>query len=175
MKRLVAIAIGLSCLLSGPVAQACSCLDPGWSFVRLARRSEMVVRGKVVEYVGGAGGLISEDHPLAMEVEVQEVYKGKVTAKWLTVWGDNGMQCRPYVTQFPIGSEWVFSLYRDTRSREPQLEIRNCGEYWLPVEGGKVAGRVTVGGERETRPQTMSLAELRRVLRTSFPQRTGAR
>jgi hypothetical protein len=47
----------------------------------------------VMGYGGGAGELVPGDRPLTMEVEVQEVYKGKVTAKRLTVWGDNGMQC----------------------------------------------------------------------------------
>ncbi len=176
MKRLVAIAIGLSCLFSGQAALACSCIDPGWSFVRLARQAELVVRGKVIGYGGGVIPFVGErEQPLGMVVEVQEVYKGNVVTKRLMIRGGNGMQCRPYVTQFPIGSEWVFSLYQNDENWKPQLVIRACGEYWLPVVGGKVTGRVTVGGERETRPQTMSLAELRRVLRASLPQRAGTR
>ena len=38
-----------------------------------------------------------------MTVEIIKKYKGKETRKTIKIWGDNGAECRPYISNFKIG------------------------------------------------------------------------
>jgi len=102
-----------------------------------------------------------------MEVKVLEVLKGKESRKNIRIWGDNGAQCRPYVSGFPQGTEWVFAIRRIRQdSAAPDLEKRGdydlsvCGGYWLQVEGEQAKGDVSNPILTEPKQQT-SLSELR--------------
>lgn len=63
----------------------------------------------------------------AMEVEVFEVLKGSARGRRLRIWGDDGAQCRPYVSGFTVGTEWIFAV---NRLRGGDYVISVCGEYW---------------------------------------------
>jgi hypothetical protein len=187
MKYISAILIGLSVLLLAPPAHACSCVSDGSSLVQLAKKSKLVIRGKVLEYNWYQYDLREqrykkdeqkrEGRPLSMTVEVQEVYKGKMKSRQVVVWGDNGMICRPYVTQFPIATEWVFALSPDSWSKKGEMAISVCGEYALQVQKDRVLmgqGRAqrsimdpVIGGIPEAKPQVVSLPELRKRLKAS--------
>jgi hypothetical protein len=81
-----------------------------------------------------------------MLFEVTEIFKGTVKSRKLFVQGDNGMQCRGYITQFPVGTEWILALAPDRDTKKGELAISSCGECGLAVKGNQVVGRVTVDG-----------------------------
>ncbi|MEH2051386.1 hypothetical protein [Nostoc sp.] len=74
------------------------------------------------------------------------------------------MQCRPYVTQFPIGTDWVLALSKDLRTEKRELAISGCGEYWLRVDGSNVVGKVTDGSSK-AKPEIISLPDFRKLLK----------
>jgi hypothetical protein len=147
-------------VLFAPSAIACDCAgsDP---FVKTAARSDLVVRGKILEYQPEQSAT-NPTFPLAMVVEVTEVLKGKSQPKRLTVLGDNGMICRSYVSRFPIGTEWVLAVSPDQWSKKSELAISACGEYALPVADNAVKGRITLKAKDA---ESMTLTNLRRLLK----------
>lgn len=155
---LPAVLAGL--LLSWPAA-ACECYWVG-PFLTVAPRAETIVRGRVLAYHPGESG----PAPLqAMDVEILDVWKGEVPSPILRVWGDNGGLCRPDVTQFPLGTEWLLALNGpgSKPGMSPGPAISVCGTYWLEVRGGMARGNVDVAGEM-TAAQELPLAEVRRRL-----------
>jgi hypothetical protein len=166
MRYIAAIVTGLSILLTAPIAQACSCAGTE-PFVQAAQRSSVVVRVKVLNYQWHKADPKHKQHPVAMTVEVQESYKGTVKSKRLTLWGDNGMQCRPYVMTFPIGTEWVMALGPDYWTKKGELAIFGCGEYWLPVQRSMITGRITEK-DPAAKLKTMTLDRFRQFLKTAI-------
>lgn len=109
-----------------------------------------------------------------MRVEILEVIAGSTETNTIEIWGDNGAQCRPYVTQFPIGTEWILGIGSDFAPTNPTYVISVCGAYWLKVDNDQAIGRID--SEEESQ---MSLVELRKnmkmapnkeLLRTGSPQ-----
>jgi hypothetical protein len=163
MKHISALIIGLSMFLFDRPTSACSCMIQA-SFIQNTTRAELVVRGKVIEHNWYKNGL-REDRPLSMTIEVNEVYKGKIKSRKVIAWGDNGMQCRRYVSGFPIGTEWVFALSQDLRGEKAELEISSCGENSLRVKGNTVVGKVK-DGNYKAKTQVMSLPNFRKQLQS---------
>jgi len=141
---------------------ACRC---GWqgSFLSLANTAPVIVYAEVLEYT-------HDDN--AMQVRVHDPIKGKLTASRLTVWGDNGMMCRPPVRQFPVGSRWLFILNGDgskpAKLGPAQYAISLCGSHWLAVHAGKVTGNIE--GDSREQSQTMPLDTVLRRIRLQFAQ-----
>ncbi|NJN31508.1 MAG: hypothetical protein HC824_14600 [Synechococcales cyanobacterium RM1_1_8] len=79
------------------------------SFEEVSSKAQTVIRAKVLDYVPVGDAQPQNLPPVAMSVEVLEQVKGKVEAKQIVLWGDNGMQCRPYLDQFLVGTEWLFA------------------------------------------------------------------
>ena len=148
-------------VLTAAAAQACTCSWAG-PFLTVAPRAEAVVRARVLRYHGVSRGV-----DLAMDVEILETMRGRVRARTLRIWGDNGAQCRPYVKGFAAGTEWLFAI--DRLSTAPgDYYISGCGEFWAKVEDDEVAGHLaqpSVTGQ----PERMSLDEVRTRLRTADP------
>jgi hypothetical protein len=145
-------------------ARACSCMWGG-GFLAVAPNAETVVRARVIDYHGR-----NRKVDLAMDVEVVEVLKGgALPAKTIRIWGDNGALCRPYVSSFPRGTEWVFAIRPLRGSRELEAERANdfyipgCGAYWLRVIDERVRGHIR-GGAPGTPEHEEALVDLRRVL-----------
>ena len=92
------------------------------------------------------------------------------------MWGDNGALCRPYVTSFPVGSEWVFAL--DGPGSKPGMTsdhtISACGSYWLAVRDGSLVRGNLDDGTSTDAAQEASLVELR-VRLTAAIAADGAR
>ena len=104
---------------------------------------QFIVRVRIAEYHGRGG----PGTALAMDVAVLEQLKGPALPREIRIWGDNGALCRPYVSQFPLGSEWILAVYPQRREIEgsPDYVIPGCGAYWLRVEGERVRGQIRPG------------------------------
>lgn len=150
-------------LLPAPTL-ACTCAYGG-PFSKVAPKTDLVIVGDVVSH-----------HENSMQVEVVQVLKGDETRKRLTVWGDNGMQCRPYVTRFPEKTRWVLAVFRheaqedldnlqkplyEWDAKPPFYMISVCGGYWLEVKGEEAHGHVQREGGSETL-ETIPVRELER-------------
>jgi hypothetical protein len=138
-------------------ATPCSCVrvEP---FLRFQARMPVVLVGAIVRYGGDSRG----GTPLWMELDVHAVWKGKEARRRVRIWGDNGFECRPYVTQFAVGSAWILALHTGTTGvPKDDYVITNCGESWLPVidyrARGIIQGDVLEGGATLELP----LSELR--------------
>ena len=146
-------------------SEACSCAWAG-PFLKVAPTAELILRAKVVGYHGR-----SRDVALAMDVEVHEVFKGVAKASRLRIWGDNGAQCRPYVSGFPVQTEWIFAISRLTREKgvDGDYYINGCGEYWARFENDYLTGRLSslLPPGVTDKPEKMSIREFRERLRTA--------
>lgn len=168
MRLRIPVILALLVLAFGPEPTlACSCISEG-PFSKVAPKAHLIVVGEVVSHHGNS-----------MQVEVVQVLKGDETRKRLTVWGDNGMQCRPYVDQFPAKTRWVLAVFRH-EGRGAEEDLKNlreplppwaakppfymmsvCGAYWLEVKGEDAHGQI----DRESRDgpvETIPLRELER-------------
>jgi hypothetical protein len=141
----LAVALLAACALWPGAARACSCMWAG-GFLAVAPKAEVVVRARVVDYHGR-----NRKVDLAMDVEVTEVLKGANVPTQLRIWGDNGALCRPYVSGFPRGTEWILAIRPLEGSREHDVPrvgdfyIPGCGAYWLKVEDGRARGHIRGG------------------------------
>ncbi len=88
----------------------------------------------------------------------------------IRIWGDNGALCRPYVSGFARGTEWIFAIAPlastkgDPGSAPGDYSINGCGAYWLRVENGRIRGHITEGSPGNPE-QSISLDELRNALK----------
>ena len=138
-------------------ALACSCMWGG-PFMKVAPASELVVRGRILRHMGE-----NPESKTEMEFEVLEVISGRADKRVITISGDNGLLCRPYVSAFPIGTQWILALSAaDQRFQDKgDYAISICGTYWLRVSNGRVSGNIHSAKSREERQQ-LSLREFRR-------------
>jgi hypothetical protein len=167
MNLAPAIVISLSVLCAAPAAFACSCASNDTPFATVAKNSDLVVRGKVLELGSYAPGRRSDSYPnglpMTMTLAVQEIYKGKLNSKQIKIQGGEGLSCRPYLSEFSTGTEWVLAIstIKDAQyGKKGELTLFNCGEYRLPVEKDAVKGRIN----SKNKPQMMKLSDLRKLL-----------
>jgi hypothetical protein len=132
MKSLVLCSIlGLTAL--PPKDIACDCNYNG-SFMKVARGVEAVMLVRVTKYKPITNRTATASAS-AMEADVLKVYKGKAVKSTITIWGDDGMQCRPYVSAFTLGKEYVIALNTTSEGSANSTNycVSICGEYWLSV------------------------------------------
>jgi hypothetical protein len=146
-------------------SEACSCTWAG-PLLKVGPRAELVIRAKVLGYHGRSRGV-----DLAMDVEVQETFQGAAPAAKIRIWGDNGAQCRPYVSGFPVRTEWIFAISKLTgeEGRRGDYFIHGCGDYWAKVENGNVTGRLSspLPPGVTDKPEKIGLQEFRERLRAA--------
>jgi hypothetical protein len=147
-------------------AAACSCADGG-PFSKVGARNDLVVLGEVVEH-----------HENTLQLKIVQVLKGREERQWITVWGDNGNQCRPYVSRFPAGTRWVLSLAPlDEKAAQQEMEwlkeplsfktaeppfyvLSICGAHWLEVRGEKAYGRINAEESRPSSEESIPVDDL---------------
>ena len=134
-------------------ADACSCVWEG-PFLVVARKAPLVVRGKILRHHTGP-------QP-SMDVLVLETLSGGVLDSGLQVQMGNGMYCRPMAGDFPPGTEWILALNGPGAKPGNGLALSHCGEYWLSVTDGRVAG--SIDGKQGDKKQ-IQLSDLRNRLR----------
>ncbi len=117
-------------------AFACSCMDMG-RFAEFSRHSPNVARITVIAH--GKKFNCGQECSDTMSVAVNEVIRGDVPIKELTLYGDTGMSCLTYIDlkTYPIGSEHLIIL-QDSESLQPLL---GCGEPTVAIVDNTVVGK----------------------------------
>jgi hypothetical protein len=166
MTRIILI-VGLSLILTTNNIYACDCEYQG-SFMKMTQYTSLVAYVKVTKYLTFKD-IYNSKTPMSMEVEIIEVYKGKESRKTITVWGDIGNLCRPYLSQFKEGQYYVIAFYSGSYGgghpdeKTSDYAIANCGAYWLIVDFEKS----TVTGDIDSKERistTINISELKAKL-----------
>jgi hypothetical protein len=134
MKRLTTI-LTIIFLTSTSLAFACKCESQG-HFLKVAPKSKLVALVKVNRYLT-FNKIYDEQIPMSMEVEIIKVYQGYETRKTITVWGDNGNQCRPYLNIFNTDKYYIIAFEHDSKENASDFAISICGDYWLTADNEK--------------------------------------
>jgi len=93
----------------------------------------------------------------AIDITVNRVLRGNEYANPVRVWLKTGDYCRPEVTEFAIGSQWVMALFLIDEDvpggfnpNTPNLSygrigdyyLSSCGGYWLSQQESHVTGNL---------------------------------
>ena len=133
-------------LLISSGSLACSCKVDG-PFIKMASKTGLVALVKVSKYLS-YNEIQGSNMPMSMEVEIVEIYKGKEDRKKVTVWGDIGYLCRPYLSVFKEGGYYVIAFINGTfkgghpEEKQSDYAISICGTYWLDAD---VKKRTAIG------------------------------
>lgn len=143
--------------------RACGCTTDG-PFLQVSIDAELIAVVEVQDYLSYEE-LMGEDVPMSMTLKIRKVLKGSETREEITVWGNNGLMCSPYLSLFEIGTKWVMAFkssptegHMDAKAED--YGISNCGEHFMKVESGIVRGLIK-GGDTY---QSMSISTLKRNL-----------
>jgi hypothetical protein len=130
----------------------------------MQKRAPLVALVKVTKYLT-FHTFHNEKIPMSMEVEVINKYKGKETRKTLTVWGDNGILCRPFLSYFKEGMYYVIAFdngnYNGSQNEEKDSDysITSCGCYWLSAD----IDQQTATGDISSTDRTSTTIRLRQL------------
>lgn len=125
-------------ILSSFDLSACSCSRP-WndSFSLTAERTEFVALVKVIsfdEYLDFDVIGNNKSMPYSMTVEIIKKYKGSESRKRITILGDNGMLCRPYLDNFKINNYYLVAPNSLSNSLDTKYEFYVCNTTFLEVD-----------------------------------------
>ncbi|HLP11650.1 MAG TPA: hypothetical protein VK177_06915 [Flavobacteriales bacterium] len=150
------ILLASAILLVATLNLACKC---GWNgnFLRVASNEDLVVKAKILGHAR-----VHSDLDEKMTIEILTVFRGKEKRKKITVWGDDGKSCRPYVNIFKKGDIYYLGLHKE----ENEYEISVCGEYWLQVKNGKI--KMSKNEEDEKAPAEMTTKAFDEMLKTEM-------
>ena len=122
-------------------ALGCSC-SFAWndSFSRTAKNSEFVALVKVIsfdeyledEILGHEGKM-----PYSMTVEIIKKYKGDENRDKIRIYGDNGVLCRPYLSEFEINAYYLIAPIQLKNSPETEYDFFACRTDYLKVDSTK--------------------------------------
>jgi hypothetical protein len=135
-KRFILFLTILGLCLTKTIAYDCNYHG---SFMKMSKRTPLVALVKVTKYLTFKD-IYNTKTPMSMEVEIIDIYKGKEIRKTITVWGDIGNLCRPYLSNFKEGQYYVIALDNGNYSgghpneKDTDYSIFNCGCYWLTVD-----------------------------------------
>jgi hypothetical protein len=91
--------------------------------------------------------MTGENAPVSMSVKIKKVLKGVELQSEITVWGNNGLMCSPYLSIFEVGSEWVMA-FREApievyeNAKKMDYGLSNCGEHFMKMEKGVIRGLI---------------------------------
>lgn len=159
---------------SQPEPNSCSCAYMG-PFLEMSKNVELVALIKVNRYNNFVTRPDSTKMPLSIEAEIFDTYKGRSDRKTITIWGDNGMLCRPYIDTFKEGLYYVMAVQRVTQTRRMSNEkdedyvISICGAYWLDADWSKKSASGHVEGKQVKTNTTISLKQLKQQVQENAP------
>jgi len=133
MRHLLSI---ISLMIFATLAtNACECIGNS-PFTTSASFADYVALVKIKKYLS-FNDIYGQKTPMSMEVEILENIRGTETRKTITVWGDPGHLCRPYLSIFQLNTYYVIAFNEckgnQTYNEEKDSDyyISNCGTYWL--------------------------------------------
>lgn len=137
----LAFVVSVSFLLSPLTTMACSCIYGG-VFAEYSTAAETIVRATITGYGPELSSI--DNYYETMRVEVNDVIKGDLSQKVITIYGDTGMSCLSYITaeKYPLGSEHLIAL-PDNSDFQPlgaPIPPKGCGEASVRVNGDQVEG-----------------------------------
>lgn len=142
-----------SLTVSAQPPATCSCLWHG-SFSQITQRADLIISGRVLSHKGN-----SADISIARTLYDRGLNFTEFKPV-IRIWGDNGKLCRPDISTFPPGSEWLLALNKITEDVEggfnpntPNISygrindyyLSQCGAYWLALNEGMVSGNIAKG------------------------------
>jgi hypothetical protein len=157
-----------------PDAPACSCSYMG-PFLEMTKNAELVVLIRVNKYNNFVTRQDSTKMPLSIEAEIIDTYKGSEPQKTVTIWGDNGMLCRPYIFTFKENQYYVMAVSKLTKMRRMPNEkvddyaISGCGAYWLNADWQKKSATGHVEGKEAKTSSTILLQQLKQRVQEPAP------
>lgn len=118
---------------------SCSCFG-AWndSFRLTAKTSEFVALIKVLSFDHYLeDNIYREKTPYSMTVEIIEKYKGVESRKLIRIWGDNGILCRPYLTEFKINGYYLAAPIPIDNTTNTDYEFFACRTDYLTADISK--------------------------------------
>ena len=117
---------------------ACSC-SRSWndSFSKTAEVSEFVALVRVISFDSYLEREFSDYEkkiPYSMTVEIIKKYKGVENRDRITIYGDNGILCRPYLTDFEINGYYLISPNPLDESLNTEYDFFACRTEYLEVD-----------------------------------------
>lgn len=156
MKKKITLTFLL--IFSFAYSYACSCETNG-NFKKVSKHSNLVALVKINKYLTFDSSY-NRSIPMSMEVEIVEILKGKSESKRVVVWGDNGMLCRPYVSNFiegeyyfmalDSGDEFNYGGHKEEKISDYSISI--CGEYWMHANIDTKRAQSEVSGKTKNIP-----------------------
>lgn len=122
-------------------ALGCSC-SFAWndSFSRTTKNAEFVALVKVISFDSYLEDEISGHEgkmPYSMTVEIIKKYKGNENRDKIRIYGDNGILCRPYLSEFEIGAYYLIAPIQLKDSPDRAYEFFVCRTDYLKVDSAK--------------------------------------
>jgi hypothetical protein len=102
-----------------------------------AKKSEFVALVKIIsfdEYLDSEIMGYDGKMPYSMTVEIIKKYKGKESRKRIVIFGDNGMLCRPYLSDFEINGYYLISPNPLDNSVNTEYDFFACRTEYLKVD-----------------------------------------
>lgn len=166
MRKMLLTLLGIIAWTS---AQTCDC-DYAGSFLTISKDADAIFIVRVDGYNDFFSWLLGNRPPRAATFEIIKTLKGVADEKEITVFGDNGVLCRPYINTFKEDQYYVVGLYRCNGDRGETAEdfyISVCGEYWLDYNPASktITGRITEGSKGTL---TIKLEAFEKLLKSSL-------
>jgi hypothetical protein len=143
---------------------ACSC-EYGGSFLKMSPHTPLVSLVKVSKFLSFRN-INGQKTPISMEVEIIDTFRGKEKRKSITVWGDTGNLCRPYLTIFKEDEYYVIAFTKAGNTgyeKDTDYTISICGAYWLSVDKKSMVASGDIDSENK-KLSTMLLKTLKAKL-----------
>jgi len=129
----------LTFLLPSSLVYSCSCYGSKAFCENIRPEVSQVVLVKKIRDVGHG-----------MEVKVLDSFASDIEDDEILVWGDTGILCRMYTSNFENGERYVLNVHRlkeewtaTTDEKEGDFAISVCGTHALVVNGFNVEGHIT--------------------------------
>jgi len=124
--------------LSSSNVEACSC-SFAWndSFSHTVKDSEFVALVKILsfdEYLDREIIGFEEKMPYSMTVEIIKNYKGFESKKTIKIFGDNGILCRPYLSEFKINEYYLIAPNSLNSELNNEYDFFSCRTEYLKVD-----------------------------------------
>ncbi|MCL3782748.1 hypothetical protein EMN47_20365 [Prolixibacteraceae bacterium JC049] len=164
MKKQISI-LTVVFLLGSLKVLGCSCGYFG-GFIYSQQRADVVVYGTVIEY-DSIGTYDAPENPYSMKFLIKEKLRGIESRDTITVWGDYGADCRPYISHFKPKTNWILALNKLNVKGNEEYEISICGEFYVPVNDRAVRGKI-FGWEYEQKEGVFDYDSIKKFILRPF-------